>query len=223
MGRAGVNLANLKKDEILKRYYWKCVHGHNGLEHPKCFDSDHRIKEKLGFLDIETTNLNATYGYVVSYCIKVYNGEIAGRVLSPQEIKRGIYDKQLLKEFCKVCRGYDRLVGYYSSRFDVPYLRTRSSFWGLDFPLYKEITHTDIYLIVKNKFKFHSNRLGVVAPFLGISAKSHPMNPEVWFGCARGDKKSLDYVLKHNREDVVSTEKLWDKINNYARITQTSI
>jgi uncharacterized protein YprB with RNaseH-like and TPR domain len=33
----------------------------------------------------------------------------------------------------------------------------------------------------------------------------------------------MNYILQHNREDVVSTEKLWDELTRYTNIPNTSI
>lgn len=218
-----MNIANCKKDEIVDRFNFTCVHGHNGLSHPNCYDQNNNIKKKIAFLDIETTNLKANWGFVFSYCLKEENGELIKRVLTSKEIKSGIYDKELLTQFCKDVRKFDRTIGYYSARFDVPFLRTRCVYYGLDFPIYKEVKHTDLYDIIKRKFCLHSKRLQVVADFLGIESKKHPMNPSVWFKAMAGDEKALNWIITHNIEDVHTTEELWIKVNNYARITDTSI
>jgi uncharacterized protein YprB with RNaseH-like and TPR domain len=218
-----MNFANVKKDEIVTRANFRCVHGHNGLSHPNCFDQQNEVKKRIAFLDIESSNLKANWGFIFSYCLKEHNGNLITRVLSPEEIKCGIYDKELLKQFCEDVRKFDWIIGYYSSRFDIPWLRTRAVYYKLNFPIYKEIKHTDLYDIMKHKFNLHSKRLAVVADFFDIKAKEHPMNPRVWFEAMKGDEKALKWILTHNIEDVNTTEELWDRVNNYARITETSI
>lgn len=217
------NIANLKKEEILKRHFWRCVHGHTGLAHPKCYEQAHGVKEKIGFWDIEATNLSSDFGIILSYAIK-YEGGYISRLITPQEIKKEIYDKNLIRQLCDDLRKFDRIVTYYGTKFDFCFGRSRAVYWGLDFPTYKEIKHTDAYYIVKNKLgTIHSRRLGVVAPFFGIPAKASPLNPEVWFRCMSGNQKALNYVMKHNLEDVDSLSALWDKINRFTRIGDTSI
>jgi len=191
--------------------------------HPKCFDNKYEIKEKVATLDIETSNLSATFGIVLTYCLKPLNGKTIKRSITKDDIERGLYDKLLLRNFCRDVLQFDRVITWYGKRFDIPFLRTRCVFWGLDFPVDNEILHTDAYFISKFKLKMHSNRLGVVAPFFHIAAKAHPLNPEIWFRCMRGDKKALKFVLLHNEEDVVSLEKLWIKLNKYHKLTKTSI
>jgi uncharacterized protein YprB with RNaseH-like and TPR domain len=218
-----MNFANCKKSEIVERANFRCSHGHSGLTHSSCYDKEYNIKKKIAFLDIETSNLKSNWGFVFSYCLKEDGKETIKRILTPEEIKTGVYDKNLLKQFCSDVRKFDRVIGYYSSRFDIPFLRTRAVYYELDFPIYKEVKHTDLYMIMKHKFCLHSKRLAVVADFFNIEAKKHPMNPSVWFKAMAGDKKALDWILVHNIEDVVTTEKLYHRVCDYARITDTSI
>jgi uncharacterized protein YprB with RNaseH-like and TPR domain len=217
-----MNIANLGKDEIIKRHLFKCRHGHTGLEHRNCYLSNNEEK-KTCFLDLECSGLKADFATILSYCVKEEDGAILGRALTKEEIVNGVYDRELIKECIADLMRYNRVVGYYSSKFDLPFLRTRALFHKIHFPTYGELLHTDAYLIVKHKMNLHSRRLGVVAPFLGIPAKEHPLNPTVWLRCMSGDKASLDFVLTHNKEDVISLELLWKKINQFTRICKTSI
>jgi uncharacterized protein YprB with RNaseH-like and TPR domain len=218
-----MNIANMKKTEIVERSNWRCVHSHNGLEHPSCWDQNKGLDKKIGFVDIETSNLKATYGIVFSYCIKEHGGNIIANSVTPKELKDGSYDKRLMQDFYNDAKKFDKLIGYYSSRFDIPFLRSRAVFHGINFPIYQEIKHTDLYFIIKHKFNLHSKRLGVVCEFFHIPSKQHSMNSHVWFRAMQGDKKALDYILLHCKEDVTSTEMLWDKVNDFSRITDTSL
>jgi uncharacterized protein YprB with RNaseH-like and TPR domain len=217
-------ISNLTKDEYLKRSRFRCKCGHNGLEHPNCYlRANLKDVERVGFFDIEASSLTE-FGIVLSYCIKEEGGRIYKRVLTPREIREGIYDKELLTQFCKDCRSFTRLIGYYSTKYDTCYLRMRCEYYKLPFPVFKEILHTDAYQVVKHKFgTFHSRRLGVACDFFGIKAKQHPLSPTIWVKCLSGDKRALDYVLSHNIEDVVSLEKLWHRIAKYTKLTKTSI
>lgn len=217
------NIFALSKTELKKRTLFRCVHGHTGIDHPKCYDKKNNIEEKIGFLDIETSNLKANYGFVICYVIKSGDGKILSRCLKPNEIKKGIYDRDLLKQLCKDVRKFDRIFTYYGARFDIPYLRTRTMFWKQDFPFFKEIKHTDLYFTVKSRMNLHSRRLAVVCNFLGISAKMHTFNPQIWFRCMAGDKKALDYAVVHCKEDVNSTEGVWKRLQDFMKLTQTSL
>lgn len=210
---------------MVKAYTFRCKHGHRGTEHWDCFKrANSKDIERVGFFDIEASSLNSNFGIVLSWCIKSDDGKLYKRIITPQEIRNGVYDKNLLIEFCDVARKFTRLIGYYSTKFDTCYLRSRCEYFNIEFPLFKELLHTDAYFVVKHKFgTLHSRRLGVACQFFGIEAKTHPLDGSIWIKCLSGDKKALNFVLTHNIEDVVSLEKLWNKISKYTRLTKTSI
>ena len=213
----------MKKSEIVKRANTKCKHGHNGLTHPKCYDEV--FGEKVGFLDIESSNLKANFGICYSYCIKIQGSdEVIKRCVTPKEMKNHTYDKRLMQDLVKDLEKFDRVVTYYGSRFDIPFLRTRCLLQKVEgFPVYKALNHTDLYFSVRGKLCLHRKSLQVVAEALEIDAKNHPMHFGVWMKASGGDKKALDYILTHNIEDVITTEKVYDKMNKFFRITDTSV
>lgn len=179
--------------------------------------------ERIGFYDIEASNLKANFGIVLTYCIKPLDGEVLKRSITARELRNGSFDRRLTAQFCADARQFDRLVGYYSSRYDMPFLRTRSLLWGHHFPVYREVSHTDVYFMVRNRLNLHSRRLQAVCEFFDIPAKEHRLDPNVWLRCLSGDKKALDHVLAHNIEDVVSLEAVWKKIAAYSQPRNTSI
>ena len=226
-------IKNLKKADIIKLSRLKCKHGHSYLVHPNCalkeevlIDDGKKlyIKEKIGFFDIEcmTFQFKADMGIMLSYCLKELDGNIISNSITPSEVRQ-LNDKRLLVDMCKDLRTFTRVIGYYSSRFDLPFVRTRALKHGLDFPIYQEIYHTDLYFVMRNKFKLKSNRLKNCCDFFDISSKDTPFHYQVWLKAMNGDKKALKDILMHNKEDVVSTELLWKKVNNFAMLTKTSI
>jgi uncharacterized protein YprB with RNaseH-like and TPR domain len=132
-------------------------------------------------------------------------------------------DKGVVKQCVEDMRKFDRLTFHYGDRFDIPFLRTRAVYHGLDFPLYKEIKGTDTCSILWKKFKLHSNRLEAACKFFGIESKAHPIKQDIWITALGGNKKSLDYILTHCREDVASLEALYHKISDHNNIINKSI
>lgn len=227
-----INLHNLKKEEILWLYDHRCKkHGMPYIQHPNCFenerdDIDTIIKpEKIGFLDIEASGLKADFAYIISYCIKELGGDILEDVLKPGDIRKYNFDKNLIKKLTTDINKFDRILVYWGKnyRFDIPFIRTRAVHWGVDFPGYRALYVQDVYDMVKPYLKLHNNRLGTVCRYLGIPAKGHWLNPDVWQKAMAGDKESLDYILVHNREDVISLELLWNELNKFVRRSKTSI
>lgn len=215
------------KSELWKRYNFRCSHSKNGLEHPRCFDRFQ--KERVFFLDIECSSLQATFGIVYTFVAKELGGKFYKGSITTEDLKNEVYDKNLLKECIKVLEMADRVVVHYGTdhRFDLPFLRTRAELFNLPFPEYKFCNVSDTYPILRNKFKLHSNRLETACDFFGIPSKGHRLNPKVWLRMLSGNvskmQQSIKYILKHNIEDVVSLEALWLRISKYANMAKTSI
>lgn len=224
----------MKKSEIqaeLKKYTdretFRCIHGHTGLTHRNCYNMALGIKMRIGFFDIETFELNADWGFCFSYCIKRQKGSIIKRVIEPEDVLNPkIRDKKLIEQFCRDVKEFDALVVYYGKdtggkyqRHDIPFMRTRALRWGIeDFPKQKEKIIIDLYDTVKSKTKTKSNSMANICKLLDISAKQSPHNWEIWQQARDGNKKALSYVLKHNIEDVITTEELYDKIYKYKQV-----
>jgi len=213
------------KSEILNLARMKCKHGMTLLEHPNCL-AEFSPSEKVGFLDIETFSFSfkADMGILLTYCIKDLNGAVIANAITPEECKlEKDNDKRLMIELIRDMRRYGRLIGHYSGWFDLPFLRTRALYYGLDFPIYKEIYHTDTWIICKKKFLLKSNSLKNACEFFKIPCKNHKFTFESWYNAAKGNQKAINFVLKHNIEDVRSTELLWKKITSYVNETKSSI
>ena len=216
----------LKKD-IIWLFDHNCKHGHNYAEHYACFLAENPknspFQEKQGIFDIETTGLKANWSHLLCWCMKEVNSDLITFDLITRKEARDKNDYRIIKSCVKEIRKFDRTMGWYSSRFDMPYIRSRAEFHGIPFPTYKEALHTDLYYIARSKLALHSNRLGAVCQFFGIEAKSHPMRPELWVRACRGDKDALEEVLTHCKEDVISTDKSRELLMKYAAPTNRSI
>lgn len=222
-------LKGMTKQEILKFSQQMCIHRHSYLEHAECLEKVLNRVEKVGFLDIETSSLNANYGMVLTYCIKSGGEDVIHEGwLTPSDFRnrQGHYDKRILKQCVTDMEKFDRLVVYWGKdrRHDIPFLRTRALMMGLRFPFYHEQVVTDLYDLVKNKLRLGRNGLQTACSAFGIESKGHPITPDVWQKAIVGhDKESIAYILEHNREDCISTEQLWEKMNVFGSLAKTSI
>ena len=225
-----MDISNLTKDEIIRRSKWRCKCGHSALEHPNCYEEQFGKEVKIGFADIEASNLTATFGIVYTYCIKELDGNIIKRAISLDDLHSAVYDKNLIALFIEDTKQFTHLIWHYGGfnrSFDVPFLRTRAVKWGLPFPEYKCLYVGDTYPILRNKFKLHSNRLETACDFFDIPSKKHKLNSDIWLLMITGNKKlmqkAIDYIMKHNIEDVISLEALWKKIAKFTKLGKTSI
>ena len=216
-------VTRLKKSEINWLARHRCKHFHTFLEHYNCYLEENPLNEKIGFWDIEASNLNANYGIMFCYAIKVGGkNKILERCITQKELGTCL-DKEVVKQCIKDIEKFDRIVTFYGKRFDFPFLRTRAVINDLPFFNYGEVIHEDLYFNIKYKFKFHSNRLqNACKVLLGDSDKT-VIEPRYWVKAVQGDKKSLDYIVKHRRYDVQDLDKLYDKVYTFTRKTDTSI
>ena len=217
------NPFNMKKAELLELFKGRCKHGHTYAEHPACWVNEKEEKIKIGYLDIETSNLKANFGIMLTYAIKergskkIYSGTI-----TKKELEKGVLDKRLVKQCIEDMRKFDVVMGFYSTKFDIPFIRSRAMYWDLDFPLYGELQHKDVWYMVRAKMCLHSNRLESACKHLGIEGKTH-IESIYWIRALSGDKKSIDYILDHNKKDVIILEKLHDRVKDYVRDSTRSI
>ena len=175
------------------------------------------------YLDIETTNLRADFAYMVSWAIKVKGLDLVfSDVITKEEIFNEVFDKRIVESLINRLKTFKRVYGYYSTKFDIPFARTRALKWDIEFPPYGLIQHQDIYYLVKSKLCLSRNRLEAVCEFLGIKGKTK-LEGGIWVRAAVGNKKCLEYILKHNIADVKILERAHKRIMKYAGIQKRSL
>ena len=218
----------MKISEIREAALFTCKHGHSGIEHWDCYVAANKEQQRrLGFLDIETSNLDANFGIMLTYCIKDAAGEqILAAAITPDDIKKYDSDKsdtRIVQQCIDDIQKFDTLVTFYGKRFDVPFLRTRALVDGLKFPVFGSIKHIDVWDWARKKLRLNSNRLEVVCRTLfGETDKTH-IEYKYWIGAARGDKDSIAWILDHNEKDVTDLERVFYKLEDFARRNDASI
>jgi len=209
----------------------RCIHRHTIETHPNCFRKglikrdDWWHNKRIAYLDIEATDLDANWGFMLSWCLKYQNDNKVRRgIITKKEIFNYKFDKRIIAELLKELENVDILVTYYGTKFDITFIRTRALYYGMDdeFPAYGEMYHWDLYYKVRNKFNLHSNKLAVACEFLGIKGKT-PLTPEMIFLARYGESKALKKILEHNIGDVVILEELHNRLWRHAKWIRKSI
>jgi uncharacterized protein YprB with RNaseH-like and TPR domain len=122
-------------------------------------------------------------------------------------------DKKMISDFIKVANHADELVGHNGDKFDLPWIRTRCLFHGLEmFPKYATI---DTLKVSRQQFRFNSNRLNYIAQYLGLGQKLHTE-----FGLWKKvlldkDKEALGYMVEYCKEDVKLLERVYEKLSTH--------
>ena len=215
-------LGQMSKQGILELFRWRCSHGHSGIAHYSCYLKEEHGGERIGFLDLECSNLKANFGIILSYCIKDHGGEILYDCITKEDLDTDL-DKRITKACINDLLKFERVVTHYGERFDLPYLRTRALYWGLDFPGAGEIVHTDVWKIARRKLCLSSNRQGVISEAINRKSLKTRIDSRHWIKALMGEKKALDYILDHNMKDVIDLEKNYNKLVKFAKKSNTSI
>ena len=211
----------------------RCKHGHSRMAHPKCFiegkpkpwwtvqDGKH---VDMGFLDIETTGLDATFGTMLSWAVADYNTDkVNFMVTNKEHIQSEEEDKWLIEGLVEEALKYPVICTYYGTRFDIPFWRTRAEEKKVPFPAYGSIVHFDLYYQVRSKLKMGRNRLENVSRLLRLGDEKTHLDARIWRRAGQGESKSLKYVLDHNIVDVKLLKEAYKRLEYTFRGTQTSI
>lgn len=108
----------------------------------------------------------------------------------------------------------DVLVHYNGNTFDIPHLNAEFARAGMTPPSpYKQV---DLLRVVKSNFRFPSNKLQYVSTALGLEGKLQHAGHELWVKCMADDPKAWNIMRRYNKQDVVLTEKLYEKLLPWA-------
>jgi len=179
--------------------------------------------EIIGVFDIETSNLKADVGYMLSWAMYYPNEDrIVSDVITKRDVGSFNLDKRICKTLVKELEKLDLLLGFYSTRFDIPYVRTRCLMNGLDFPGYGSLRHIDVYYAARGKVATRRKSLGIIAEALGLDEKTHEPLP-IWNKARLGDKESLAKLLAYNENDCKVTWNVYKTLLKYGKYSSKSI
>ncbi len=233
-----VNITKMTKAEIVKRAKWKCPlpgHSkHNGLEHPRCYDKYNHIDiDRTCILDIETEDLNADFGIMICWCLLDLDSNkleedciTANDIKLYKSIKRNVNtkeDKRILTSLVAKLSNYDWVITHYGSLFDLKFIRTRAVICEVEFPEFGKMFQQDTCKMLWNKFKLRYNNLGHASRTLTGKTNKDKLSLSITHGCIRGEQWAFDVTLKHCRNDVLDTKRLYNKISPYVKKSKTSI
>lgn len=165
--------------------------------------------------DIEASNLNADFGIVLTFGSKfVGTGKV--EVLNILDYADDSLDliraeKRLLKDISARMLTADVWLGHFSTWYDLPFLNTRLLYHKLPIlpPNYAQL---DTWKIARNRLKLRNNRLITISEFLGTEDEKNAIKPEQWIRALGGHRKSMAYIVEHNRRDVLVLEEAYMRL-----------
>ena len=171
-----------------------------------------KTKTRVILWDLECSNLKANFGYLLSGAWKVL-GEKKVHCISIADSKTfdrdPTNDKILCKELLKSLEGADIWVAHFGKWFDRPFLNTRLLGHGL--PPLPPIPLVDTWKVSKDNLRLNSNRLATIAAWAGVEEKT-ALDGGIWVKGMAGHKPSIRYIVKHNIQDVIVLEQVYEKI-----------
>ena len=219
-----IPIAQLSKQKIVELAHWHCSHKHSGIDHYSCWLREGEPQEKTCILDLETSNLDAPFGILLTWGIKTYGkDEFFINGITKKDLVGDSLDRRLIKECVDKLSEYAVVITYNGTRFDLKWLRAKALHYNLDFPPYGSIRHIDLYFIVKNRLKIGWSSLENACNYLGIAGKTR-IDPEPWLSAmTKADTQALEEIIYHNEMDLAITERLFDRLKPYAKIIRRSI
>ena len=198
--------------------------GCNKKFHPPL--AEQPITEVGGYWDIETSQAGRGAGnFGIVYCWCILNRETGVTEGDCMRSRTRKEEKRIVAHLISAMRRYDRLYTWYGVGHDAPIARSRAEYYGLAFPGYQEVLHTDLYFSFRPKFKLHSNRQDAVAEFFNMPPQQHHLRPAPWTDALFNDtfKEAMKHIYAHCAEDVKQTQWIHDRIEKYMMGTRRTL
>lgn len=134
-------------------------------------------------------------------------------------------DESLVTALWKLLDTADIVIGQNSKAFDAKKIVARMQYYGMKPP--SPYKHLDTYLIAKNSGAFTKNSLEYLTKYLGCKHHKSPHNKfpgmTLWNECLVGNQVAWAEMEKYNRNDVIVTEELYDKLSPWIPKTAPSV
>ena len=170
-------------------------------------------ENRVAVLDIETSGLKADWDVVISTVINVFgrpDDQIVFEILLDKYNMQSM-EEELLCDLTEYMKDFDGVITYYGLKFDIPFLRTRAIFHGMQ-PIGK-IRHLDLYPSVKNYlYALSSRRLERLTELAQVAdPDGTPMKTKLkifdWASVVHGRNfETYQKIIEHNIKDVEALE-----------------
>lgn len=195
---------------------------------------------KIGYLDIEATNLKANFGFMLSWAMEIRDTQtgkckIVSACVTREDINRAYRerkisaDKAIIEKLIKTLKDekIDLLIGHYFNgwnKMDIPFIRTRCIMNKIKgWPKHRTIRYGDTWSMAHKLYSIHRYGLEAIGDMMGVKTKKTRVEGLEWQLAVQGDPKSLRYVLDHNIKDVKITKPVHMHMEEYSPIPSTYI
>lgn len=171
-----------------------------------------KVRGNAAILDIETTGLRADFGYTLCACLyNPFTEEM--QTFRVDDSKDPLSDRELTRDLIKAMNQTQLIITWYGANFDIPFINTRALKHGLKPPIRNY--RRDLWYTSRYNLLLRNNKLYTVGQFIFGRSGKNAINPKIWNGAIRGERKALDYVVHHCELDVVETAKVYKKFTPF--------
>ena len=190
--------------------------------------------------DIETSDFNPLGNFIIGY-VAIHRDIVTGKEvvhedsIRKSDISLGVkldsfnFDTRLLSTLMKIINRADQVVGHFSSKFDMPYVRSRLLLTnqGHLIPRYGDVRYGDSWRMMKNSIKAPRNTLVNLALYTNTKNEKTIVSMEHWKRCYFKDSpkwaKSKEYIMSHCRKDVRMTLTAVKKIEGFNNVMLANV
>lgn len=104
----------------------------------------------------------------------------------------------------------DVVITYNGDNFDIPH--AEREFLEADIGTPSPFHSIDLYKVLKKKTKFVSHKLAHITESLSLTGKLETGGFDLWRDVMAGDRKAWAKMRRYNKQDVVTTEELYDEV-----------
>lgn len=122
---------------------------------------------------------------------------------------------RMTRDIHKLMNEADAIVHYNGNKFDIPTLNKDFLLNGLPPP--SPAKQIDLLRVVKQRFRFPSNKLDYVSQRLELGGKVEHSGHELWIKCMAGDPEAWAKMAAYNVQDVRLLEKLYHKLRPWIK------
>lgn len=192
------------------------------------------MKPKINrlFIDIETSpnvglfwsaGWKQSIGYeniikereVLCVCFKwEHEKQVHGLYVGMPKNKGVADERDILVATAEILELADEIVAHNGDKFDIPWLRTRCLFHGVN-PF--EVKSIDTLQWARRKFRFNSNRLDYIGKFLGVGGKIKT-EYGLWKDIVlKNCPRAMDKMVRYCKRDVKMLQEVYQKLADYQK------
>ena len=170
---------------------------------------------RMGFWDLETTDLNAMMGRILVSSISDSWGNVTTRTIYdfPQE---SVIDDRGVAEWTRdELNKYDIIVTWNGKMFDQPFLNARLLRWGKA-PWLGQIHQDPMWTARAGSYglRIGSSKLVNVSKYFdrGTSVEKTDISWDLWALAQSGDEDAMKYLVEHCEQDTLVLRSVWNHL-----------